>query len=41
MRRILLWVLFIVALVLYSLVVYSWWLEGNSHQNIGIEQVDG
>ena len=31
MRRALLWVLFLLALVLYSLVVYSWWQEGNNN----------
>lgn len=31
MRRVLLWVLFLVALVLYSLVVYSWWQEANNN----------
>lgn len=32
MRRTLLWLLFLVALVLYSLVVYSWWVEGNTNR---------
>ena len=31
MRRALLWALFLVALVLYSLVVYGWWIEGNAN----------
>lgn len=31
MRRTILWLLFLVALVLYSLVVYSWWVEGNAN----------
>lgn len=29
MRRTLWWLLFLVALVLYSLLVYNWWVEGN------------
>jgi hypothetical protein len=31
MRRVLLWLLFLVALVIYSLLVYQWWLEGNAN----------
>lgn len=30
MRR-LLWLLVLAALVLYSVVVYGWWQEGNKH----------
>ena len=32
MRRTLFWLLVITALVLYSLVVYSWWIEGNTNR---------
>jgi len=31
MRRTLVWLLVIAALVLYSLVVYGWWIEGNAN----------
>jgi hypothetical protein len=31
MRRTLLWLLFLVAAVLYSLVIYIWWQEGNAN----------
>lgn len=44
MRRTLVWLLIVVALVLYSVVVYSWWKEGDAnferqrreHDNAGI-----
>ncbi len=32
MRRTLLWILFVFAMIGYSLLVYSWWLEGNAFQ---------
>jgi high-affinity Fe2+/Pb2+ permease len=32
MRRTLLWLLLLCAAVAYGLVVYSWWVEGNSNQ---------
>lgn len=31
MRKTLLWLLLLTLLVLYSLVVYGWWIEGNSN----------
>lgn len=31
MRRTLVWLLVLAALTLYSLVVYSWWVEGNGN----------
>lgn len=30
-RKTLIWLLVLVALTAYSLVVYSWWIEGNSN----------
>lgn len=30
-RKTLFWLLVLVALVLYSLTVYGWWIEGNSN----------
>lgn len=38
MRR-LWWLILLVALVLYSLLVYSWWLEGNTNRYI--QQMEG
>lgn len=34
MRKVLLWVLLIVAIVAYGLIVYGWWLEGNANRGI-------
>lgn len=31
MKRTLFWLLVLTALVLYSLLVYSWWIEGNTN----------
>lgn len=32
MKNTLLWLLFLIAAVLYSLMIYSWWVEGNSNR---------
>lgn len=42
MRKTLLWLLVLVAAVLYSLVVYSWWIEGNQRfEQQRIEKLNG
>lgn len=43
MRRILIWLLVLTAAVLYSIVVYGWWMEGNAsfeQQRIEKENAD-
>lgn len=32
MRKTLLWLLLLTLAVLYSLVIYSWWVEGNTNR---------
>lgn len=38
MRRYLLWLLILTSLVLYSLLVYNWWIEGNNRKVQTVEQ---